>query len=119
MVTFLSIKSPNDEANGENIDSSAEYLNRIIIERQEMLPPSYEEIFSGPWLGIPDDDCTSVPNLEVIVLGASGEENNFLGGTPPSLERQESLPPQYKDVINVLQASRDSVGKECLPIQQC
>ena len=121
MVTFLSIKRPNDEANGENIDSSAEYLNRIIIERQEMLPPSYEEIFSGPGLGIPDHDCSSVPNLEVIVLGASGEEDHFLGDTPPSLERQESLPPQYEDVINminVLQASRDSAGKESLDIQQ-
>ena len=57
------------------------HMNRATLERQESLPPRYEEIYP--------------------VSGASGEEVNFIREAP-SLERQESLPPQYKDVINDL-----------------
>ena len=73
--------------------TSEEDVTQATLERQQSLPPSYEELFSVTALtgsGNPNEDCCS---LEVIVSArALRAEDNILG-------RQESLPPQYKDVV--------------------
>merc|ERR1711879_697854 len=70
--------------------TSEEDVTQATLERQQSLPPSYQELFSVTGSGNPNEDRCS---LEVIVSArALGAEDNFL-------RRQESLPPQYKDVV--------------------
>ena len=59
------------------------------LARQLSLPPCYEELFPG----------TEPGTLEIIGSGGSGE-GNLPEVKAPSLVRQETLPPQYEDVMH-------------------
>ena len=86
-ATYI-IDPHNNETHGGDMENSQYghfcsrhgYFNSAALERQDSLPPSYEEMFP--------------------VSGASGEESNYLASIR-FLEREESLPPHYENVINV------------------